>query len=145
MVCAGVSKYHYGKLLDSPSPLICWLCSDSQHKAVIHKLQQELAALKRDFREELDEKSFYHSSFERGKFCIASCSQPNRLTLGPKLKKMSHLRVIIANLLPVGATTRAVSKTITTLTKVPNTSFTIMRKFKVGLPGSVSGSNRPTK
>ena len=44
-LCAGVSKYHYDKLADSPNPFICWLCSDNLQKAVIHELQQELATL----------------------------------------------------------------------------------------------------
>ena len=48
-LCAGVSKYHYDVLADSPNPFICWLCSDSLPRAVIQELQQELAALKRDF------------------------------------------------------------------------------------------------
>ena len=54
-LCAGVSKFHYDKLADSPSPFVCWLCSDSLQKAVIHELQQELAALKREFMAKLDE------------------------------------------------------------------------------------------
>lgn len=53
-LCAGVSKYHYDKLADSPSPFICWLCSDSLQKAVIRELQQELSALKQDFTVKLD-------------------------------------------------------------------------------------------
>ena len=49
-LCAGVSKFHYDMLADSPDPFICWLCADSLRKAVIRELQQELAKLKKDFR-----------------------------------------------------------------------------------------------
>ena len=53
-LCAGVSKYHYDKLADSPNPFICWLCSDSLQKSVIRELQQELVALKQEFSEKID-------------------------------------------------------------------------------------------
>ena len=53
-LCAGVSKYHYDKLADSPSPFVCWLCSDSLQKAVIRELQQELVSLKHEFMAKLD-------------------------------------------------------------------------------------------
>ena len=45
-LCAGVSKFHYDELADSPRAFICWLCSDSLHRTVIQELQQELASLK---------------------------------------------------------------------------------------------------
>jgi hypothetical protein len=45
-LCAGVSKFHYDELADSPKPFICWLCSDSLHRAMIQNLQQEIAPLK---------------------------------------------------------------------------------------------------
>lgn len=53
-LCAGVSKHHYDNLADSPSPFICWLCSDILQKAVIHELQQELTKLRKDFAAERD-------------------------------------------------------------------------------------------
>ena len=53
-LCAGVSKYHYDMLADSPNPFICWMCSDILRRAVIQELQQELATLKRDHATELE-------------------------------------------------------------------------------------------
>ena len=53
-LCAGVSKFHYDMLADSPDPFICWLCADSLRKAATRELQQELAELKIDFATELE-------------------------------------------------------------------------------------------
>ena len=48
-LCASVSMFYYDKLAASPSPFVCWLCSESLHNAVIQQLQQEIATMKEDF------------------------------------------------------------------------------------------------
>lgn len=53
-LCAGVSKFHYDRLADSPQPFICWLCSNITDKAVIRHLQQELETLRNDFAVETE-------------------------------------------------------------------------------------------
>ena len=53
-LCAGVSKFHYDHLADSPDPFICWLCTDSLRKTAIESLRQELATLKADFSSEIE-------------------------------------------------------------------------------------------
>jgi hypothetical protein len=179
-LCAGVSKYYYDKLADSPNPFICWLCSDSLQKAVIHELQQELAALKQEFTAKLDANHSAMAALKEEnaalKVALGQNSSQQQSPAGsgsewsrvlPRRRRKPQQRyqpspaeqsssqprgampesrarqsISWRNRTQVSgaskiwgthssATTRAVSKTIATLTKVSDSNYTIKRKFKL--------------
>ena len=189
-LCAGVSKFYYDKLAASPSPFVCWLCSDSLRNAVIQQLQQEIATMKKDFGTELQanrseisklkeenaalrdaldrsteptqasgnsnrsglpshrkkksRQAVRHQQGRHSSYPISNASEsPNVLTNGNAISEsncstasstrnhsvVSGSRKICGTL--SSATPQAVSDTISSLTGVPDTTFTVKRKFKM--------------
>ena len=200
IVCAEVSKFHFDNLPASPQPFICWLCSDSFHKAAIYHLQQELASLKAEFAAKIKESQSAIAALKEENTVLQAAlkretsignidnrssrnewsrvphrqrRQPQRATpQGPSpatralpvtphasteniltgASGRSHQPAKARTRSPVhgarkiwgthpSATAQSVSKTITSLTKVP-ADITIKRKYKTILSQQSSGRHK---
>ena len=46
--CTGVSSTCFRSLSNSPTPFVCWLCSQELHRTIVSQLQAEIAALREE-------------------------------------------------------------------------------------------------